>query len=350
MNFQEAEKAYKDLRIRHNNGKLSDADFEAQVSQLKVQDAEGRWWQIGVRSGDWYVNDGQKWTQARPPVPTPQATAPTTSPEESGAEQPPRVSVLPRGLFAPKPVDRNGGGLPTPILIGIIAVVAIAVIAILAGGYFFFSGQSSGPGARASTTPTLAAVVPSTEVPTLALPIVPITSTLALSPTVELTPTVAVTPTNTVAPATPRPTVRRTATPTPTAGPKATATLNVPPGIYVTKLQLDTPVPEPNKPFGFRVTFFNNSGGTWHHERGWLIRIFQVNIQERSFGETALKVIDVQPGMTEVALPDSWNVGPAGPPDCNYVAGVYYLDENSNKVPFPQLDGKQFRLFFNVCK
>ncbi len=349
MNFQEAEKAYKDLRIQHTNGKLSDADFEAQVSQLKVQDAQGRWWQIGVRSGDWYVNDGQKWTKARPPVSTAQLAAPTTSPEEPGAEQPPRVSVLPRGLFAPKPADRNGGGLPTPILIGIIAVVAIAVIAILAGSYFLFSGQSSRSAARTTTTPTLAAAL-ATEVPTLALPIVPITPTLALSPTVAVTFTVAVTPTNIPAPATPRPTaVRRTATPTP-AAPKATATPNVPPGIYVTKLQLDTPVPEPSKQFGFRVTFFNNSGGTWHNVRGWQILIFQVNNQERSFGETAIKMVDIQPGTTEIAWPESWSVGPAGPPDCNYVAGAYYLDETGNKVPFVQLDGKQFRLFFNVCK
>lgn len=349
MNFQEAEKAYKDLRIRHTNGRMSDSDFEAQVSQLKVQDAQGRWWQIGVRSGDWYVNDGQKWIKARPPISTPQATAPTTSPEEPGAEQPARVSVLPRGLFAPKPADRNGGGLPTPVLIGIIAVVAIVVIAILAGGYFFFSGQSSRSAARTTATPTLVAAGLS-EVPTPTLFTGLITPTPETSPTIALTSTVAVTPTNTLAPTTPRPTVvRRTATPTP-APPKATATPNVPPGIYVTKIQLDTPVPEPNKSFGFRVTFFNNSGGTWHSERGWHILIYQVNNQERSFGETAIKLANIQPGTTEIPLPESWIVGPAGPPDCNYVAAAYYIDENGLKVPFLQLDGKQFRLSFNICR
>ena len=69
MNFQEAEKAYQDLRAQYSAGKLSNTDFEAEVSKLKVQDADGRWWQIGVQSGDWYVHDGQKWTKSHPPAP-----------------------------------------------------------------------------------------------------------------------------------------------------------------------------------------------------------------------------------------------------------------------------------------
>lgn len=65
--FQNAEKAYQYLKTRHSSGKLTDADFEAQVNELKVQDGQGRWWQLGVRTGEWYYNDGQKWVKGTPP-------------------------------------------------------------------------------------------------------------------------------------------------------------------------------------------------------------------------------------------------------------------------------------------
>src|SRR5512143_1624731 len=81
MNFQEAEKAYQDLRAQYSAGKLSNTDFEAEVSKLKVQDADGRWWQLGVQSGDWYVHDGQKWSKSRPPVQAPVAAQPAAPPE-----------------------------------------------------------------------------------------------------------------------------------------------------------------------------------------------------------------------------------------------------------------------------
>src|SRR5512141_2983800 len=86
MNFQEAERAYQDLRAQYSAGKLNNSDFEAQVSKLKVQDSEGRWWQIGVQSGEWYMHDGQKWTKARPPAGGAAApSAPGGPPEASAA-------------------------------------------------------------------------------------------------------------------------------------------------------------------------------------------------------------------------------------------------------------------------
>src|SRR5512142_1366414 len=99
MNFQEAEKAYQDLRAQYSAGKLSNTDFEAEVSKLKVQDADGRWWQIGVQSGDWYVHDGTKWSKATPPV-RPSTPPPSTAPPAS--EPPPVI-----------PLAAATGGIPT---------------------------------------------------------------------------------------------------------------------------------------------------------------------------------------------------------------------------------------------
>lgn len=71
MNFQDAEKTHKDLRAQLDAGKLSDSTFEAEVGKLRMQDSQGRWWQIGAQTGEWYMYDGQRWGKAKPPVPTP---------------------------------------------------------------------------------------------------------------------------------------------------------------------------------------------------------------------------------------------------------------------------------------
>ncbi len=348
MTFQEAEKTYKDIRSQHASGKLSDTDFENQVNQLKVQDAQGRWWQLGVRTGEWYVNDGQKWVKSKPPTASQPPMMPTSSPED---QEPPQVekaerpSVLPRGIFSPKPEQHNGGGMPRPLLIGIIAAVAVIVLAVIVGAFFLLGGSSlfGGTTARATSTPTQAVAI----LPTLAP-----TATPAATDTPAPTETLVITATNTVAPtAAVRATAtRRPNTPTPTktvAGPSATP--QVAPGLYVTKMALDTGAPEPNVKFGFRVSFFNNTGASVHKDK-WQVVIYQVNNQDKSFGDTAIKTLDIAPGNSEVTLTQAWQVGPSGPPDCNYVAAAYYYDENTVRQPFPNTNGQQFRLRFDVCK
>ena len=68
--FEEAEKTYRDLKAQHDAGKLSDTAFEAEVGKLRMQDAQGRWWQIGVQSGEWYMHDGKHWNKANLPTAT----------------------------------------------------------------------------------------------------------------------------------------------------------------------------------------------------------------------------------------------------------------------------------------
>jgi hypothetical protein len=354
MTFQEAEKTYKDLRSQHASGKLSNEDFEAQVNQLKVQDAQGRWWQLGVRTGEWYLNDGQKWVKAKPPSATQPPAMPTSSPED---QEPPqldkaeRPSVLPRGLFAAKPESHNGGELPRPLLYGIIAAVAIVILGLLIGGYFLFGGSSmfGGASARASLTPTQAALL---------LPTLEATPTPAFTDTPAPTATAVITMTATLPP-TPRPTgpvaTRRPNTATPTkaaAGPSATPV--IPPGVYVTRLTADNISTDENKfQFVFRITFVNTTGGNWHNpsENGWLVYIFKVENQDKPYSQTRIiKDIDIPTGTHLLTLSDPWAVGPSGAPDCNYIAGVFYFDNNMQRVPFLQPDGKQFRFNFSACK
>ncbi len=375
MNFQEAEKAYQDLRAQYSAGKLSSTDFEEQVSKLKLQDSDGKWWQIGVQSGDWYVHDGQKWSKARPPLsaeppatPAPPPEEPTEEPAHASAPAPapapvpvpgigskePRQSRVAPRFFSSKPAGR-GGGLPTPVLIGIVAVVALIGLAALIGGVMFVSGQLGGSTAGAKTTPTTVAVVapPTIGVPTITLaPIVPTATSIAVP--VVVTPTAAITPTAVVtATAVPKVVATRKPTATPVK-PAATATKapNVPAGVYVTKLELDPPSPNFGERVGFKVTLMNTTGEL--KVLRWLVKIFQCvqdpcteNDFRRSFGETSSQESNIVAGTAELTMPKTWSTG-MGP--CTYVAMPHYYDPVTQQLlPFPQTNGQPMYYIFKMC-
>ncbi len=336
MNFQEAEKIYRDLKQQHAAGKLSDTDFEAEVAKLRHQDAQGRWWQLGVQTGEWYMHDGQKWNKAKPP-PTLAAPAvePVVMPEGGAAQKPRLASVLPARLFSAAPAGRGDGkGLPTSMLIVIIAVVALIAVAVLIGGYLLISGQL-GSTARATVTPTRAlAVLSSPVIPTITL--APPTEAPPLPPTIALTTTVAAnTPAAAKATATKKP-----VTPPP-AGPTATKTLSVPPGVYVTKVRIDPPQPVPGSLVTFYVTFLNTSGGGGPNP--WLVKVFRCEAActdselSRSIGETPKSTANISAGTVELAV-GTWTVGLGA---CNIVASPYYLDAPTGQVlPFPAANGQ----------
>ena len=54
------------LKAQYEADALSEADFKARLEELMLQDEQGRWWMIGYETGQWYVNDGQRWVQAEP--------------------------------------------------------------------------------------------------------------------------------------------------------------------------------------------------------------------------------------------------------------------------------------------
>ena len=369
MNFQEAEKAYQALRAQYSAGKLNNTEFEAEVSKLKVQDAEGRWWQIGVQSGDWYAHDGQKWTKAKPPVAGTPPVQPSAPPEgvplaaaastpPTPAPKPSRTGGLTPRLFSAAPAGR-GGGLPTPILIGIIAVVALVGIGIIVAAYLLLSGQSKGLIASATTTPTKAPVVvlPTTILPTLPPP--PPTNTQVILPTIAVTRTAVVT---TTVPATTAPTTgtvratatRRPVTPTVAAVPAATKGPALPPGVYVSKVRTDPAQPAPNQAVTYYVTFVNTSNNLGPSP--WVVKIFRCEAActadelriNRSIGETPKSTANILPGTSELA------VGPLsiGPGACNLIAAPYYVDAASGTMlPFTPTNG-QDRLYYNfkICQ
>ncbi len=356
MNFQDAEKIYRDLKQQHAAGKLSDADFETEVAKLRLQDAQGRWWQLGVQTGDWYMHDGQKWNKAKPPSPQPAApSAPPPLKEaaapaaEAGATPPPRRggSVLPARLFSAAPAGRgNGKGLSTPLLIGIIAIVAVVAIIILVGGYVVLSGALGSSTARATTTPTRSlAVLPSPVIPTITLAVP--TDTPLPPPTAVITASETVTPTRS-APK-PAPTKKPTVPPTP-AGPTATKAPNVPPGVYVTDLQTIPSKANIGDTLGFKVSFLNTTGSTQVYN--WFVKVYQCPEQcqdfKHSYGETLHTSTNIATGASDLSSSQTINLGTGI--RCDLIARVNYVDPVSQlPVTFQATTTNNGYFSFTVC-
>ncbi len=70
MDFREARREFQKLRIRYKAGELNAEDFQRAIDALQVEDADGKIWQIGAQTGEWYRLEGQEWVKDVPP-PTP---------------------------------------------------------------------------------------------------------------------------------------------------------------------------------------------------------------------------------------------------------------------------------------
>jgi formylglycine-generating enzyme required for sulfatase activity len=67
MDFQQAERKFKELKASYEAGDLSEAEFKTQLEELMVQDEAGTWWMIGFETEMWYRHDGTEWVLADPP-------------------------------------------------------------------------------------------------------------------------------------------------------------------------------------------------------------------------------------------------------------------------------------------
>lgn len=122
--FKRALEEYFLLKGKLATGRITDAEFEAALKALMVQDAQGRYWMLGSDTGKWYVHDGAQWIEGLPPGI--QAEKPQTLPErrqETPASLPP--------VAPPRPAARKTNILPI-VLLGTLVVVAIAVVAYFA--------------------------------------------------------------------------------------------------------------------------------------------------------------------------------------------------------------------------
>jgi len=81
VEFQEAERRYRELRTERDQGVLDDAEFRLRVADLLLRDANGTFWMLDAEAGDWYANRGSGWQPADPRLEWPAAgdTAPLPS-------------------------------------------------------------------------------------------------------------------------------------------------------------------------------------------------------------------------------------------------------------------------------
>jgi hypothetical protein len=92
--FARAEDAYLRLRHQFDAGSLSADQFQSAIRSQMI-DHGGRYWMIGVNSGDWYVDDRGEWREADPPLA--RATATGRSNIQQGA---------------PRQETKQSGGIP----------------------------------------------------------------------------------------------------------------------------------------------------------------------------------------------------------------------------------------------
>lgn len=64
--FRKAEDEYFRLKGRLSAGHLTQAQFDAAMKGLMIQDGQGRYWTIDANTGRWLVHNGQTWVQGQP--------------------------------------------------------------------------------------------------------------------------------------------------------------------------------------------------------------------------------------------------------------------------------------------
>ena len=65
--FERTVDRYRNERKRYETGALSRPEFESSLKKLIVSH-KGRFWTLGANTGTWFVNDGNRWIAADPPI------------------------------------------------------------------------------------------------------------------------------------------------------------------------------------------------------------------------------------------------------------------------------------------
>ena len=66
MDFDSAQKQFDRLTRMFKTGKIDHEEYVRSVDSLTIKDDDGIEWQIGIRSGQWYRKDGEKWVEDDP--------------------------------------------------------------------------------------------------------------------------------------------------------------------------------------------------------------------------------------------------------------------------------------------
>jgi putative membrane protein len=131
--FARAEQSYLRLREQYEAGAITADQFKAGVEAQRLE-YDGRYWMLGVNSGQWYLHDGTSWYQQGPPIitasahpktPTPNLAAGleslSTRPEKSGLDTVPGARA---GSIPGEPI-RIGANYLLIALHGIVNLVAL---------------------------------------------------------------------------------------------------------------------------------------------------------------------------------------------------------------------------------
>jgi len=65
--FSQIEEELRILKKKYELKKITHREFKENLKELRFKDDLGKYWTIGVQSGDWYYFDGESWIKSQPP-------------------------------------------------------------------------------------------------------------------------------------------------------------------------------------------------------------------------------------------------------------------------------------------
>lgn len=121
--FARAEGSYVQLRHQYDSGSLSADQFKAAVEAQAINH-DGRYWMLGVNSGEWYVHDGTAWREEDPPVSS------NAAPPLSKRTSTPSPPVQSRAPITAAEVTRRSSAAPAGMASYLLYAYLVATVAL----------------------------------------------------------------------------------------------------------------------------------------------------------------------------------------------------------------------------
>lgn len=137
-----------------------------------------------------------------------------------------------------------------------------------------------------------------------------------------------------------------TCTPPPNNSAAFVAPGSLPPGLFVTDLQISPTPPTVGNTFTFTAAFLNTASGDQNVT--WRVVIYRAAADQKSYTDTTWLRTAFAPGSTNKLSDGDWWL-PTGDPCDYYYARVVWMDNNNQSIPFTMPDGKVFQKGFNTC-